>query len=180
MTFSFHWISFQWMGLTVILIWSPVDAIENLAHIILNHRGCKHFFCLEYAVPQWTYLCNRGECEILSIEPPSLSLVLPSHIGVLYFSGNPNMNNKVDPLVLTRFASPPVCDGTRNVERYRYRYFFRYQIFSIPIPVLFSVPNFSDTGSETFFRYQILPIPVPRLFSVPNFSDTGSDTTWKN
>ena len=33
--------------------------------------------------------------------------------------------------------------------------FFRYQIFLIPIPVLFSVPNFSDTGSETFFRYQI-------------------------
>ena len=31
--------------------------------------------------------------------------------------------------------------------------FFRYQIFSIPIPVLFPVPNFTDTGSETFFRY---------------------------
>ena len=30
---------------------------------------------------------------------------------------------------------------------------FRYQIFSITIPVLFLVPNFSDTGSETFFRY---------------------------
>ena len=43
--------------------------------------------------------------------------------------------------------------------------FFRYQIFTIPIPVLFTVPKFSDTGSETFFRYQILPIPVPRLFS---------------
>ena len=57
--------------------------------------------------------------------------------------------------------------------------FFRYQIFSIPIPVLFSVPNFSDTGSETFFRYQILPIPVPRLFSVPNFSDTGSETFFR-
>ena len=47
--------------------------------------------------------------------------------------------------------------------------FFRYQIFSIPIPVLFPVPNFSDTGSETFFRYQILPIPVPILFSGTNF-----------
>merc|ERR550519_2408537 len=43
--------------------------------------------------------------------------------------------------------------------------FFRYQIFLIPIPVLFSVPNFSDTGSETFFRYEILTMPVPRLFS---------------
>ena len=53
----------------------------------------------------------------------------------------------------------------------------------------FSVPNFSDTGSETFFRYQILPIsskflnfcekissgtkffkmPVPRLFPGTKF-----------
>ena len=47
--------------------------------------------------------------------------------------------------------------------------FIRYQIFSIPIPVLFSVPNFLDTGSETFFRYSILPIPVPRLFSGTKF-----------
>ena len=53
--------------------------------------------------------------------------------------------------------------------------FFRYQIFAIPIPVLFSgtkffryrfrdffpIPNFTDTGSETFFRYQFFPIPVP-------------------
>ena len=73
-----------------------------------------------------------------------------------------------------------VCDGTRNVGRYRYRYFF---------PVL----NIFDTDTGTFFRYQIFPIPVPRLFSdtkfdryrfrdffpVPNFSDTGSDTTIK-
>ena len=48
--------------------------------------------------------------------------------------------------------------------------FFRYQIFSIPIPVLFSVPNFSDTGSETFsvsnfFRYhqKYDKFPVPGL-----------------
>ena len=31
--------------------------------------------------------------------------------------------------------------------------FFRYQIFSLPIPVLFSVPNFSHTSCKTFFRY---------------------------
>ena len=29
----------------------------------------------------------------------------------------------------------------------------RYQIFSIPIPVLFPIPNFTDTGSKTYFRY---------------------------
>ena len=52
--------------------------------------------------------------------------------------------------------------------------FYRYQIFPIPIPVIFSVPNFSDTGSETFsttkfyryrfrdfFQYHFFPIPVP-------------------
>ena len=60
----------------------------------------------------------------------------------------------------------PVCDGTQNDKRYRYRYFFkyfryryryffRYQIFPIPFPRLFT-----DTGSETFFRCQIFPIPV--------------------
>ena len=46
--------------------------------------------------------------------------------------------------------STSVCDSTQqNVKRYRY--FFRYQIFPISIPVL--------------FRYQILPIPIPRLSS---------------
>ena len=52
--------------------------------------------------------------------------------------------------------------------------FFRYQIFLRPIPRLFLVPNFSETGSETFFGtnffrdrfqdffwYQIFSIPVP-------------------
>ena len=47
--------------------------------------------------------------------------------------------------------------------------FFPVIIFAIPIPVLFSVSNFSGTGSETFFRYQIWPIPVPRLFSGTKF-----------
>ena len=42
--------------------------------------------------------------------------------------------------------------------------FFQYRFRD-----LFPVPNFSDTGSGTFFRYQIFPIPVPRLFSGTNF-----------
>ena len=69
------------------------------------------------------------------------------------------------------------------------RYFFLYQFFSRPIPILFSVPNFFETDSETFFgtkffrdrfrdffRYLIFPRPVPRLFSVPIFFETGSET----
>ena len=59
-----------------------------------------------------------------------------------------------------------LCDSTSNVMRYRYQYYFRYQIFLIPIPVLFSVPNFSNTGSQTFF-------PIPKC------SDAGSDNTKK-
>ena len=50
--------------------------------------------------------------------------------------------------------------------RYRYRYFFRYQIFPIPVPRLFS-------GTK-FFRYRFR-----YFFPVPIFSDTGSDTTKK-
>ena len=47
--------------------------------------------------------------------------------------------------------------------------FFRNQIFSIPIPVLFPVPNFFRYRFRDFLRYQILPIPVPRLFSGTKF-----------
>ena len=54
---------------------------------------------------------------------------------------------------------------------------FRYDIFSIPIPVLFSVPNFSETGSETFFDTKFYRYQFRDFFPVPIFSDTGSDTT---
>ena len=74
----------------------------------------------------------------------------------------------------------PEYDGTQNFKRYRYRYFF-------------PVPDIYDTDTGTFFRYQIFPIPVPGLFSgtkfyryrfrdffpVPIFSDTCTDTTRK-
>ena len=58
------------------------------------------------------------------------------------------------------FTPGAVCDGTQNVKQLPIQIlFFQYQLFSIPIPVLFLVPNFSETGSETFsgtifFRYQ--------------------------
>ena len=68
-----------------------------------------------------------------------------------------------------------VCDGTQNVGRYRYRYFFPVpnifdtdtgtffgtEFFRYRFQNFFSIPNFTDTGSETFFRYQFFPIPVP-------------------
>ena len=77
-----------------------------------------------------------------------------------------------------RSLDPPfqsVCDGTKNVKRYRYRYFFPVpnvfdtntgtfvgtKFFWYQFQDFFPIPNFTDTGSETFFWYQILPIPVP-------------------
>ena len=76
-----------------------------------------------------------------------------------------------------------MCDGTQNLGRYRYRYFFPalsifdtdtgtsfgIKFFRYRFRDFFPVPNFADTGSETFYRYQIWPIPVPRLFSGTKF-----------
>ena len=71
-----------------------------------------------------------------------------------------------------------VCDGTQNVKRYRYffsgtkffryryQYFFQYQIFLISVPRLFS-----DTK---FYLYRF-----PDFFPVRICTDTGSDTTKK-
>ena len=38
----------------------------------------------------------------------------------------------------------------------------------------------NSTDTDTFFRYQILSIPIPVLFSGTKFSNTGSDATRKN
>ena len=74
----------------------------------------------------------------------------------------------------TNFWCKTVCDETQNLNDTDSETFFRYQIFSRPIPRLFSVPKFFETDSETFFgthffrdrfrdffRYQIFSIPVP-------------------
>ena len=44
--------------------------------------------------------------------------------------------------------NPKLFSDTKFI-RYRIRYFFRYQIFTIPNPILFTIPNFFDTESET-------------------------------
>ena len=61
-----------------------------------------------------------------------------------------------------------MCDGTRNVKQYRYRYFVRNQIF----------PNFSDTGSETFYIKFYLYQFRDFFYPVPTFFNTGSDNTY--
>ena len=88
---------------------------------------------------------------------------------------------------LIRFAT--VCDETQNLNETESETFFRYQIFSIPNPILFSIPIFFDTDTDTFFdtkilrnryqyffRYQNFSKPIPILFSIPNFFETDTDT----
>ena len=56
-----------------------------------------------------------------------------------------------------------VCDGTQNVKRYRYRYFF-------------PVPNIFDTDTGTFFGTKFFRYRFRDFFPIPNFTDTGSET----
>jgi len=74
----------------------------------------------------------------------------------LLMTGNPLKNIKgCQCLFLLRTGNFIKISGTK---------FFRYRFCNF-----FPVLNSSDTGSKTFFRYQIFPIPVPRLFSGTNF-----------
>ena len=73
----------------------------------------------------------------------------------------------------------PVSDQTKNLNETETETFFWYQNFSIPNPILFSIPKFFDTNikffeTDTFFdtkffrnryryffRYQNFPKPIP-------------------
>ena len=59
----------------------------------------------------------------------------------------------------TKFFETDTFFDTKNV-RNRYRYFFRYQIFPKPIPILFSIPKFSET--DTIKKNQ--KVSKPRSF----------------
>ena len=58
-----------------------------------------------------------------------------------------------------------VCEKTQNLNETEFEKFFRYQIFPIPNLILFPIPNFYDTESNTFVE--------------PNFFDTESETIIK-
>ena len=55
----------------------------------------------------------------------------------------------------------------------------RPKIWTIPIPRLFFGTKFFRDWFRDFLRYQNFSRPVPRLFLVPNFFETGSDTIKK-
>ena len=69
-----------------------------------------------------------------------------------------------------------VCDETQNLNETESETFFRYQIFSIPNPILFPIPIFFRYRYRYFFRYQNFTKPIPILFSIPKFFETDTDT----
>ena len=92
-----------------------------------------------------------------------------------------------------RYKEAKKRSSNTNFFRNRYRYFYRYQNFSKPIPILLSIPKIFETDTDTFFdtkifrnryryffRYQIFSKPIPVLFSIPNISETDTDTIKTN
>ena len=79
----------------------------------------------------------------------------------------PNLQQRANPFEKQELGNlwiqAPVCDETQNLNDTDSETFFRYQIFSRPIPRLFSVPKFFETGSETFFgtKFFSRPVPIP-------------------
>ena len=65
------------------------------------------------------------------------------------------------------FTLPPVCDDTQNLNETESKSFFRYQIFSIPNPILFSISIFFDTESDTIQK--IGKVLKPRCFETKKF-----------
>ena len=70
-----------------------------------------------------------------------------------------------------------VCDDTQNLNETESKTFFRYQIFPIPNPIIFPIPNFYDTESDTFFdtkffQYRIRNHQKNRKVSKPRSFET--------
>ena len=85
-----------------------------------------------------------------------------------------------------------VSGETKNLNETETETFFRYQNFSIPNPILFSIPKFSETDTDTFFdtknfrnRYRyffrnlFFPKPIPILITIPFFQYRSSSSTSK-
>ena len=76
----------------------------------------------------------------------------------------------------TKDDTGAVCDETQNLNETESETFFRYQIFSIPNPILFPIPIFFRYRYRYFFRYQNFTKPIPILFSIPKIFETDTDT----
>ena len=67
----------------------------------------------------------------------------------------------------------PILFSDTNFFRYRYRYFLRYQNFTKPIPILFSIPKLFET--DTFFHTKFFRNQY-RYFLKPKIFETDTDT----
>ena len=136
------------------------------------HFSCRHLI-------KFSVVTRRDDKTFTFWEESRLSLLI--HLQFFYYQ------------MLCSSHFYPVCDGTQNVEWYRYRYFFPVpnisdtdtgpffgtNFFRYRSREFFPIRNLTNTGSETFF-------PVPDIFDTfsgtfigTKFSDTGSDTTRK-
>ena len=128
---------------------------------------------------------------------PPFSIVLPNFRAAAFLQKDDVVKSKSDENQVRTSVNttrlfikyyPAVCDGTQNIKRYRYRYFFpgpnifhtdsgtsfgtkfswyRFGDF-FPVPNFSSGTKFFQYWFRYFFRHQIFPIPVPRLFSDTN------------
>ena len=82
-----------------------------------------------------------------------------------------------------RYFLGAVCDETQNLNETESETFFRYQFFSIPNPILFSIPIFFRNRYRYFYRYQKFSKPIPILFPRPIFFRNRyryHQKTWKS
>ena len=62
-----------------------------------------------------------------------------------------------------------VSDETKNLNKTETETFFRYQNFSIPNPILFSIPKFSETDTDTIKKNQKVSKPKCQTLSLMPF-----------
>ena len=131
-----------------------VDEADDNEDVNLNHDFNRDFY-RDYELWSWiSGKVSHWDIILIMTLPDIMIMTLPDimimNIIILM----------VIKMIMIRFLT--VCDDTQNVNetesetffRYRIRYFFRYQIFSIPNPILFLIPNFFDTESETIKKME--------------------------
>ena len=143
--------------------------------IFTDERQPKSFFVYQYEYPKDWHLFSFGWFSIISKEQFFHTL---QNIVLRNSSYYQRHTDFVGYNWKNFMLSVPVCDGTQNVKRYRYQYFFQYQSFSDTDPGtflgtksfrywfqdFFPIPNFSDTGSEIFFfvnQFFLIPVLIP-------------------
>ena len=117
----------------------------------------KKFFILSASLRWWWCANTKGLSEKV--------LVLVSR--------NETEGNKIS---ISSRKLKSVCDETQNLNGTESETFFQSHFFSIPNLILFSIPIFFRYRIRYFFWYQNFSKPIPILFPIPNFFETDTDT----